>query len=343
MLSSEISFLGGRNIHTPNIDRIAQEGISFNHCYASMAMSVPIRASMYTGLYPVRNGSYSNHRDTYYGTKTVNEYMPEEGYRVGRTGKDHPVTKDVYLFDEIPGFTVGCTNKTAAYSVDGIRKWVQEGQDPFLLYVCSINPHAPWTWGNPDEFDPDKLIMPENCVDSPEMRKIFCKYLAEIRALDIVGDYEFFTEKQPRLVTLTMLEDSLCLVIPAAEYMTWLRSDSHALFLRSRMIITQLVAQAQFQRQNLFADNRTRMLVFLKEQVTQAVNDSTHTENSNGNPNPGSVYPIRIPFTRPEIAAHLGCSVRTVNRTVQELVDEEIIHLNKGKIWISEKQASTFL
>lgn len=121
LLSSEISFLGGRNIHTPNIDRIAQEGISFNHCYASMAMSVPIRASMYTGLYPVRNGSYSNHRDTYYGTKTVNEYMPEEGYRVGRTGKDHPVTKDVYLFDEIPGFTVGCTNKTAAYSVDGIR------------------------------------------------------------------------------------------------------------------------------------------------------------------------------------------------------------------------------
>ena len=168
-------------------------------------------------------------------------------------------------------------------------------------------------------------------------------HFTEIRALDIVGDYEFFTEKQPRLVTLTTLEDSLCLVIPAAEYMTWLRSDSHALFLRSRMIITQLVAQAQFQRQNLFADNRTRMLVFLKEQVTQAVNDSTHTENSNGNPNPGSVYPIRIPFTRPEIAAHLGCSVRTVNRTVQELVDEEIIHLNKGKIWISEKQASTFL
>lgn len=164
-------------------------------------------------------------------------------------------------------------------------------------------------------------------------------HFTEIRALDVVGDYEFFTEKQPRLVTLTTLEDSLCLVIPAAEYMTWLQSDSHALFLRSRMIISQLVAQAQFQRQNLFADNRTRMLVFLKEQVTQAVNDSAHNENNAGNTRSGSIYPIRIPFTRPEIAAHLGCSVRTVNRTVQELVDENIIYLNKGKIWISEKQA----
>ena len=159
-------------------------------------------------------------------------------------------------------------------------------------------------------------------------------HFTEIKALDIVGDYEFFTGKLMRLVTVTTLEDSLCLVIPAAEYMTWLRSDSHALFLRSRMIISQLVAQAQFQRQNLFSDNHTRMLYFLKEQITQAVNDNTNT---------GSVYPIRISFTRPEIAAHLGCSVRTVNRTVQELEAENRISLRKGKIYINKQQAKQLL
>ena len=168
-------------------------------------------------------------------------------------------------------------------------------------------------------------------------------HFTEIRALDIVGDYEFFTEKQPRLVTLATPEDSLCLVIPAIEYMTWLRKDPHALFLRSRMIISQLVVQSQFQRQNLFADNRTRMLVFLREQVTQAVNDSMHNENGTGNTKTRSVYPIRIPFTRPEIAAHLGCSVRTVNRTVQELAKENMIYLNKGKIFISEPQTKKLL
>jgi len=184
LLSSELSCFGGQNINTPNIDRLANEGIAFDNIYCSIGMSVPIRASMYTGLYPARHGSYSNHRDTYYGTKTVNEYMPEEGYRVGRTGKDHPVTKDVYLFDEIPGFTVGCTDRRAPYTTDGIKKWMTAGQDPFLLYVCSIHPHAPWTWGDPSEFDPDKFVMPENCVDSPEMREIFTHYLAEVRALD---------------------------------------------------------------------------------------------------------------------------------------------------------------
>lgn len=184
LLSSELSCYGGRNINTPNIDRLAAEGVRFTHNYASVAMSVPIRASMYTGLYPAHHGSYQNHKNTFPGTKTVNEYMPEEGYRVGRTGKDHPGPASVYKFDQIPGFTKGCTNLKAPYTTDGIRDWMSSSDVPFLLYVCSIHPHAPWTWGDPSEFDPDKLVMPENCVDSPGMRSIMCKYLAEVRALD---------------------------------------------------------------------------------------------------------------------------------------------------------------
>jgi len=234
LLSSEISYLGGKNITTPNIDRIAREGVSFTHNYASMAMSVPIRASMYTGLYPVRNGSYSNHRDTYYGTKTVNEYMPEEGYRVGRTGKDHPVTKDVYLFDEIPGFTVGCTSKNAPYSVEGIKKWISEGAEPFLLYVCSINPHAPWTWGDPSEFDPDRIVMPDNCVDSPEMRQIFCKYLAEVRALDneVGSVYETLRETGKLDNTIIMFLGEQGPQFPGGKWTLWNPGVHSALFAR---------------------------------------------------------------------------------------------------------------
>lgn len=184
LLSSELSCYGGRNLVTRNIDRLAQEGVRFTHNYASTAMSVPIRASMYTGLYPARHGSFQNHKETFAGTKTVNEYMAEEGYRVGRTGKIHPITPSVYKFEEIPGFTVGCTKKKAPYTVDGIREFITRNDNPFLLYVCSINPHAPWTWGDPGEFDKDKLVIPQNCVDNPRMREIFTHYLAEVRALD---------------------------------------------------------------------------------------------------------------------------------------------------------------
>lgn len=184
LLSSELSCYGGQNIETPNIDRIATEGVLFTQNYASTAMSAPVRASMYTGLYPMRHGTYQNHKLSFDGTKTVNEYMKEEGYRVGRTGKDHPVTPSVYKFEEIPGFTRNCVAAKAPYHVNGIREFITRNDDPFLLYVCSIHPHVPWTWGNPDEFDPDKLILPNICVDTPQMRKVFTRYLAEIRALD---------------------------------------------------------------------------------------------------------------------------------------------------------------
>ena len=73
LLSSEISCYGGRNLETANIDRLAREGLRMTGAYASMAMSVPIRASLYTGLYPARHGSWLNHKDTFLGTKTVCE------------------------------------------------------------------------------------------------------------------------------------------------------------------------------------------------------------------------------------------------------------------------------
>ena len=79
LLSSEISCYGGRNLETTHIDRLAREGLRMTNAYASMSMSVPIRASLYTGLYPARHGSWLNHKDTFLGTKTVCEYMAEEG------------------------------------------------------------------------------------------------------------------------------------------------------------------------------------------------------------------------------------------------------------------------
>lgn len=120
--------------------------------YASMAMSVPIRASLYTGLYPARHGSWLNHKDTFLGTKTVCEYMAEEGYRVARAGKNHPVNPDVYRFEELPGFPVNCVSCEAPYDTSGIREFIaRDDPRPFLLFVCSIHPHAPWTWGDPSE------------------------------------------------------------------------------------------------------------------------------------------------------------------------------------------------
>ncbi|MDO9634779.1 MAG: sulfatase [Paludibacter sp.] len=183
--TNELSCYGGKNLQTPNIDRIAKEGILFTNNYASASMSVPIRASLYTGLYPARHGSFQNHKESYADIKSVTHYLPEAGYRVGRTGKQHSKPLSVYNFEEVPGFEINCVAPTAHFDTKGIEDFMTRDNEPFCLYVCSTHPHTPWTWGNQDEFDESKLILPPNSVDNQETRTIFKQYLAEIRALDI--------------------------------------------------------------------------------------------------------------------------------------------------------------
>lgn len=185
--TNELGCYGGVNLATPNIDRLASEGLRFTNNYASCAMSVPIRASLYTGLYPARHGSFQNHKATYNNIKSVTHYLSDLGYRVGRTGKDHPVGQPVvYGFENVPGFTVNCVaSRPALATTNGIKEFMSRSdEEPFCLYVASIHPHMPWDAGDPGEFNPNDVVLPPNCVDNAKTRSEFCDYLAEIRLLD---------------------------------------------------------------------------------------------------------------------------------------------------------------
>lgn len=145
----------------------------------------------------------------------------------------------------------------------------------------------------------------------------------ELCGIDIVGDFELFTKSSARIVTLTTLEKSQFLIIPSIDYINWIKHDANALFIRTQMLIRQLVAQTQFDRQNFFLDNHSRLLYFL-------LNECTKTAASD--------FPLKITYTRPEIASKLGCSVRTVNRTLSVLQEENFVSIKHGKIQITAKQ-----
>ena len=184
LASHELGCYGGKNVPTPHIDRIAREGVRFTHCYATTSMSCPIRASLYTGLYPIRSGTYKNHQTSRSDIKSVAGYLPENGYQVWLTGKTHNTPRSVYDFDMIPGFEKDCTSATADYFTDSLEQRIRNTGDPFCLFVCSTLPHAPWTVGDRSSIDPDKLILPPHLPDSRAFREVYRTYLAEVKALD---------------------------------------------------------------------------------------------------------------------------------------------------------------
>ncbi|MEJ5260511.1 MAG: sulfatase [Anaerohalosphaeraceae bacterium] len=187
---NDFPLYGGVNVRTPRIDRLAAEGMTFSKAYLSMAICVPCRTELYTGLYPMRSGCCWNHAPARIGTRSICHFLRDLGYRVGLTGKLHVSPRSCFPFDKVEGFEDNCVAETADYNCRGIRAYMEaDKSQPFCLIVGLVLPHAVWTVGDANHFDPEKLKLPANLADTPQTRQDYASYLAEIEVLDQqVGD-----------------------------------------------------------------------------------------------------------------------------------------------------------
>lgn len=97
----DLSCQGSKNIHSPNIDMMAAEGIRFTDFYSGSASCTPARAALMTGSYPRRvnldnvlfPGSLDKHTKKTKGLNpseiTIAEILKSKGYQTGMVGKWH--------------------------------------------------------------------------------------------------------------------------------------------------------------------------------------------------------------------------------------------------------------
>lgn len=176
----DLGCYGGVNVKTPNIDKFAKEGMQFTRCFQAASMCSPTRSSLYTGIYPVKTGAYPNHTFVKEGTLSIVQHLAPAGYTTALLGKTHINPKTAFPFDYLgdPGDDLDFPQMDQFLSVKSQKK------QPFCLYVCSHQPHAPFTKGDPSKFDPAKVVLPPYYVDTRETREEFVKYLAEVNYMD---------------------------------------------------------------------------------------------------------------------------------------------------------------
>lgn len=144
--------LGKRWLHTPAMDRLASEGVVFNHAYSANPICVPSRNSLITGMLSHQINVLSNddlkRESDDKSPKTIGSYFKESGYETAYLGKWHinynPAKKETHGF-ETTRFTTDRGKDAALPEV--ADSFLRKPHDkPFLLFVSFINPHDICEW-----------------------------------------------------------------------------------------------------------------------------------------------------------------------------------------------------
>jgi len=170
---------GDDYIQTPNIDRLAKQGMRFDSAFAASPLCSPSRCVIQTGLMPHRNGGHKFGTPINPGIKTVAAYFNEMGYETAHFGKFHTTPRSQFPYSYIN------KSRETIPAVEFLSKY--DGGKPLFLVVCSYPPHTPWIKNT--VYDPAGIKLPPNFVDTPETRSDRVNYYSDVTLMDsFLGD-----------------------------------------------------------------------------------------------------------------------------------------------------------
>ena len=172
-------------IQTPNIDRLAHEGIRFDRCLVPNSLCGPSRASILTGTYSHINGFYNNYNCRFDGSQTtLPKLLQQAGYQtavIGKwhletdpTGFDHwEILPEQGIYYNPPMIRDGKRVKHSGYVTDIITDlsldWLKQRDPakPFMLLCWHKAPHRNWEPALRDlDFDHDRTYdLPDSLFD----------------------------------------------------------------------------------------------------------------------------------------------------------------------------------
>ncbi len=171
---------GGKDVPTPNMARLAANGMTFTHAFVASPSCAPSRAALLTGLDPMLNGAMLNHSRPKADLKKWPAYFSEQGYEVVAIGKvAHYAQVTDYGFDHTSHYKYH-EDDCVAEAV----KWLgnRKSNKPLCLLVGTNWPHVPWP--KDSQIDPLKVNVPLAFVETKETRQVLAAYLAAVANAD---------------------------------------------------------------------------------------------------------------------------------------------------------------
>ena len=208
---------GNPAMKTPNLDRLAAQGIRYENAYSCQPVCGPARSAIFTGQEPHSNGMVTNCVSFRDGVKTVGQYLSQAGIRCGYIGKWHLDGGDYFGYGVCPEgwdkeywYDMRCfleelteeervRSRRSETSFDpdwgeemtyahrcsdrAIRFLEEHGQEDFFLTVSYDEPHGPSICPPPfntmyQEFRfPDSPVFGDPLEDKPLMQRLWARNL----------------------------------------------------------------------------------------------------------------------------------------------------------------------
>lgn len=209
-----MSCYNGELNQTPNIDRIADEGVLFTHGYVTNSICAPSRAVMLTGKHSHINGHINNTQIFDGSQVTFPKLLQKAGYQTAMIGKWHlesdptgfdywnilPGQGDYYNPDfnemgkksRIEGYV---TNLITDYSLDWLK--ARDTEKPFCLLLHHKAPHRCWMPDTAylDMYNDVKFPLPENFYDEYEGRQAAGEQRMHMKNFCPVNDLKMYDKE----------------------------------------------------------------------------------------------------------------------------------------------------
>jgi len=181
-ICADLGCYGNPLVHTPNLDRLAAEGIRFNHAYVTGPICSPSRSAISTGMYQTSLAAHNHrsHRDDDYrlpgGVRIFTHYFHQAGYHTSLVTTAAPGVR-------------GSPKTDFNFNVErpfGGSDWSQRpsGQ-PFYAQVNFSETHRPFRRFPERPIDPAAVTLPASFPDHPVVRQDWAMYLETMQHLDV--------------------------------------------------------------------------------------------------------------------------------------------------------------
>lgn len=187
---------------TPNLNKLAAEGICIDNAHVTIAVCQPSRESLLTGLYPHRNGA-PGFMPIADNIPTLTQTLKDNGYFNGIIGKlKHTEPIERFAWDYASKMMEASSNYGRSPELYGTRskeffEMAKESGKPFFLMANTHDPHRPFA-GSDDEitkfygyhiyadrfYKPEEAWVPGFLPDLPEIRKELAQYYSSVHRGD---------------------------------------------------------------------------------------------------------------------------------------------------------------